>query len=183
MARLPYVKREELSPEQQAIWDEIARHRGRVGNVFRALLNSPEAGRRVAAVGEYIRYVSGLRPLWREMATLMASRNIGAMYEWAAHLPIARQLGITEQMLAVIEGKEPPSVLPPEEGTIVTYAQELLRERRVSDATFQRALELLGREGLVDLTVLLGYYTMLGLALLAFEVEADTAAPAQERRG
>jgi 4-carboxymuconolactone decarboxylase len=40
----------------------------------------------------------------------------------------------------------------------------------VSDAVFQRARALLGEKGVVDLTGLVGYYTLLALTLNAFEV-------------
>ena len=49
-------------------------------------------------------------------------------------------------------------------------AERLLADGRVSDAVFQRARALLGEEGVVDLTGLVGYYTLLALTLNAFEV-------------
>ena len=56
MARVPYVQREQLKPEEQKHFDAIAGSRGRVGPNFQALLNSPEAGGRFAAFGEYVRF-------------------------------------------------------------------------------------------------------------------------------
>ena len=56
MARVPYVQREQLTAEQQRHFDAIAGSRGRVGPNFQALLNSPEAGGRFAAFGEYVRF-------------------------------------------------------------------------------------------------------------------------------
>jgi hypothetical protein len=50
MARVPYVQREQLTPEQQPHFDAIAGSRGRVGPNFQTLLNSPEAGGRFAAL-------------------------------------------------------------------------------------------------------------------------------------
>lgn len=173
MARLPYQDREQLAAEAQPIWDEIGRQRQSVAKIFRILLHSPEAARRVAAVGEYTRYHSRLRPPWRELAILVTARELGCTYEWAYHRPIAEQAGVSDLVLAVIERDGPVSELPMEEGIIVQYAQELLQQRRVSAATFQMAHALLGTEGLVDLTVLLGYYSLLALALFAFEVEEE----------
>ena len=43
MARVPYVQREQLKPEEQKHFDAIAGSRGRVGPNFQTLLNSPEA--------------------------------------------------------------------------------------------------------------------------------------------
>jgi 4-carboxymuconolactone decarboxylase len=84
-------------------------------------------------------------------------------------------------MFAVIEERQAIETLPAAEQTIGRYALQLLREGRLSDDVFDAALALLGREGLVDLTVLLGYYIMLGLTLLAFEVEMDEVLLRAER--
>ncbi len=56
MARVPYVQREQLQPEEQKHFDAIAGSRGRVGPNFQTLLNSPEAGGRFAGFGEYVRF-------------------------------------------------------------------------------------------------------------------------------
>ena len=69
MARVPYVQREQLTPEQQQHFDAIAGSRGRVGTSFQALLNSPEAGGRFAAFGEYVRF-HGDVPAGMGMATV-----------------------------------------------------------------------------------------------------------------
>jgi hypothetical protein len=47
----------------------------------------------------------------------------------------------------------------------------LLRTSRVSDKTFQTAHKRLGDVGVVDLTALVGVYSMLGAVMNAFEVE------------
>ena len=56
MARVPYVQREQLKPEEQKHFDAMAGSRGRVGPNFQTLLNSPEAGGRSAGFGEYVRF-------------------------------------------------------------------------------------------------------------------------------
>ena len=53
---------------------------------------------------------------------------------------------------------------------MVEYSLELLRNHRVSEATFDAALTVFGVQGLIDLTATIGYYSMLAAALNAFEV-------------
>ena len=53
MARVPYVDRESLSESDQPIFDQIAKTRGKVSNVFTALLNNPGAAEAVTSLGEY----------------------------------------------------------------------------------------------------------------------------------
>ena len=54
-----------------------------------------------------------------------------------------------------------------DEETIYDYAIELVRNKRVSDATYERAKARFGTKGLVDLTGIMGYYTFLAMQLNA----------------
>ena len=76
MARVPYIKREDLSDTHKPIFDRIAKTRGSVQNVFGALMNSPEGAAVVTSVGEYIRYKSKLDPAIRETAILTTAKEL-----------------------------------------------------------------------------------------------------------
>ena len=78
MARVPYVQREQLPPEQQKHFDSIAGSRGRVGPNFQTLLNSPEAGGRFAAFGEYVRFHGDVPDRLKELAIITAAREANA---------------------------------------------------------------------------------------------------------
>ena len=60
-----------------------------------------------------------------------------------------------------------------EDATIVQFTLELLKQHRVSDATFRSAQEKLGDPGVVDLIIFIGYYYSLSHALSALEVELE----------
>src|ERR1700683_5291622 len=53
----------------------------------------------------------------------------------------------------------------PEEETVFDFTSELLRDKQVSDATFERAKSRLGMQGVVDMTGIVGYYTFLAMQL------------------
>ena len=53
---------------------------------------------------------------------------------------------------------------------MVRYASELNRYKSVSDATYADALSLLGARTVVELTALVGYYTMVAMTLNAHEI-------------
>ncbi len=174
MARVPEInKREDLPTEQQPIFDEIAASRGRVSGPFKVLLNSPEVTRRIAHTGAYIRFESTLPDDVNELAVLATSRELDCQYEWTAHEPNARRAGVREEAIVAIRDRKAPQGLTPKEAVVVSYVQELLRDHRVSEATFQAALQRFGNQALTDLTATIGYYGMLACALNAFEVEPD----------
>lgn len=173
MARVPYVKRTDLSEDDRKIFDRIAESRGGVGNVFQALLNSPRAAEVVAGVGEYIRYHSPLDPAIRETAILGVAREMSNQYEWSQHEPIARQAGVRDEVIEAIRSGRAPMGLPPKEGVFVQAARELVRDGTLGDRTFQAVVHLLGPAQTVDLIVLIGYYSMLGRTIQALGVELD----------
>lgn len=173
MARVPYVSREDLAPDIRHIYDQIAQERGQVADHFKALLNSPVVAARIAAVGEYIRFQSRLDPVVRELATLTVARELNSQYVWTHHEPLARSAGVQESVIQAIKERRAPKGLLPREAVFVQYTQELLRNRRVGDATFQGVAHLLGTTGTTDLTVTIGYYAMLAYFQAAFEVELE----------
>ena len=55
--------------------------------------------------------------------------------------------------------------MSPDEETVFDFSSELMRNKQVSDATFERAKSRLGMKGVVDMTGLIGYYTFLAMQL------------------
>ena len=62
--------------------------------------------------------------------------------------------------------------LIPQESVYVDYAKQVVHNK-VNDATYTAVEHLLGRQGAVEVTVLSGYYTMLGLSMMALGVELE----------
>lgn len=173
MARVPYVTREDLASDKQPIYDRIAGSRGAVVHVFQALLNSPDATEVVAALGEYLRYRSPLDPVIRETAILSAARELNNHYEWTQHEPVAREVGVRDQVIEAIRSGRAPMGIPAKEGVFAQAAKELVRDGTLTERTFQAVEHLLGPRQTVDLIVLIGYYSMLGRLISALGVELE----------
>jgi 4-carboxymuconolactone decarboxylase len=99
------------------------------------------------------------------------ARALDCQYEWAAHAVLARRAGVRDEVIDAIRERRAPAGLTPAEAQVFGYADALLRRHRVDEADF-RALEArFGREGLIDLTAVVGYYAMIACALNAFAIE------------
>ena len=61
--------------------------------------------------------------------------------------------------------------MPAEEQALVNYGTEFYTTHKVSQETFQKALDQFGAQHLVELTVLMGYYAQTEFFLNAFEVQ------------
>lgn len=171
----PIGRREDLAPAQQAVWDRIARSRGKVAGPFAVLLHSPEMAERVAALGAYIRFESGMEPPLRELAILAVARQFDCRYEWAAHVPEARKAGVRAETIAAVRERAPQR-LSDDEALVVRYVDALLGSRRVDDAAFVALRKRFGTAQLVELTATIGYYAMLACTLNAFDLAPDPGA-------
>ena len=173
MARVPYVKRERLNDQEQPIFDQIEKTRGGVSNVFAALLNNPEATKVVTSLGEYIRYQSKLDPIIRETAILTTAKELQNSYEWAQHEPVAREIGVRDEVINSILSGKGPMGLPAKEGIFIQSAKELVKNGTLTSRTYQALEHLLGPQVTIDFLVTVGYYSMLSRLIRSLDVDFD----------
>jgi len=172
--RLPPIPPDEQTDAQTHATREFAVMRGsELFGPFVPLLRSPQVMVRVAALGEQLRYRSSLPTRLVELVILLVAREWTQQFEWHVHEPLARQAGVADALIVAIADGRPAKEMTPEEQVMVTLCDELHRARVVSDATFVRAVALLGEQGLVDAVATVGYYTLLAMVVNA----AQTALP------
>jgi 4-carboxymuconolactone decarboxylase len=166
--RLPTIPPPQYSAEQkQAAADFEAARKVPVFGPFEPLMYSPAVMSQARAMGDYLRYKSAIGNTLSELAILLTAREWTQDYEWSVHYPIALKAGIrTELADAIAEGRR-PNALSPDEEIVYDYAMELLRNKQVSNATFERAKARFGAKGVVDMTGIVGYYTFLAMQLNA----------------
>lgn len=70
--------------------------------------------------------------------------------------------------------KQTPKFTQIDERVVFQFCTELLSQKRVSDDTYHTALDQLGRDALVDLVGLLGYYALISMTINTFEVPAPS---------
>ena len=179
MPRLSEVSRDSLSPDNQKAYDSIAASRGEVRGPFAAIMHSPEIASRVAHTGTYVRFETTVPKQQNELAILTVARHWDADYEWVAHEIQAKEAGARLEAISAIGNRTAPSGLTDEEGLTVKFALELLNDHKVSDATFNAVKDKLGEQGVTDLTVTVGYYSLISCVLNSMEMKPDkTTLPA-----
>jgi 4-carboxymuconolactone decarboxylase len=157
---------QELSGPQRAMAEELmSGKRGSLRGPFNVFLRSPEVGNHLQRVGEHVRFRSSLSPRLNEMAILMTARWWLSQYEWYAHEPLARNAGLSEEIIRALRSGTPPSRMDSDEAALFGFCTEIRERRRVSDATFSEAIQRFGERGVMDLIALLGYYDAVSIAL------------------
>ena len=169
MARIDLIDRKDgLAPEQAELYDWIVESRGTLVRPFQVLLHAPRQAEHIARLGHVVRFESGLDGASRELAILATGRAHGCRYVWDTHLGIARREGVRPEAIDHLDGT--PGDLSPREASILDVVREMCSSSPLSASTFARVEAELGTEGVVELSVLIGYYTMLGYAMSAFDV-------------
>jgi 4-carboxymuconolactone decarboxylase len=173
--RLPTVPPAQYTEEQkQAAADFESVRKVPVFGPFEPLMYSPQLMSTARAMGDYLRYKSAIGNTLSELVILITAREWTQDYEWSLHYPIALKAGIRKEVADDIAAGRRPIAMSPDEETVFDFASELLRNKQVSDATFQRARSRLGMKGVVDMTGIVGYYTLLAMQLNVSQYPAAT---------
>jgi 4-carboxymuconolactone decarboxylase len=160
--------REQATPEQQEVYDHIGSTRGgQVGRPFAILLQRPEIARAMADLGTVIRFQSTLSDHDRELVIVTTAIERDCDFEWQAHRPLASSAGVSERTLDAVAGRS--DVTDDRNARIVAYVRALARTGSVENDTYGEAQALFGDAGVVEMTAIVGYYTLLAMVMNAAE--------------
>jgi 4-carboxymuconolactone decarboxylase len=164
--RLPPLTPAEMSAAQAEAAAELAAGpRGGVIGPFVPLLRSPELMRRVQRTGEYLRYHSVLPKHLSEFVILLVAKHWQQPVEWTIHHPIALAAGVSAAAAEAILTGVRPSGMSDEEAAIYDFCMELFDQKSVSDERYAKVLALFGEPGVIDLTGICGYYSLLAMVM------------------
>jgi len=158
-----------LSPEQARLFDWIVQSRGFLVRPYGVLLHAPKQAEHLARLGHVVRFESGLDGDVRELAILATGQMQGCRYVWDTHVDIALKEGVRPEVLNHLEGTE-AAHLSAKESALIDLVGELCSTSCVSAATFERARTEFDQEAILEISVLVGYYTLLSYTMAAFDV-------------
>jgi 4-carboxymuconolactone decarboxylase len=164
--RLPPIPESQWSAAQRDCANEIIQGpRGAVIEPFIPLLRSPELCTHAQRMGEYLRYRSAIGLRLSELAILVTARFWSQEVEWAIHAPIAIREGIDKSIINALGLNRTPQFHLDDEQMIYDFTQQSLKDKKISDLTWAKALLHLGEHGAIDLLGIIGYYTMLSFVM------------------
>jgi 4-carboxymuconolactone decarboxylase len=177
-SRMPLLDLAQLAPAQQTVYDAITSGpRGAVRGPLAVWLTSPELADKAQNLGAFCRYGTSLSPRLSELAILVTGAHWQAGYEWFAHAPIGIAAGLSPAAVEAIRKGEAPTGLADDEQLVYAFARELWQHRRVSDATYQATRAKLGEQAVVELVGVLGYYTLISMTIVTFDVPLPDGTP------
>ena len=173
MARLPVVTRDQVPEQFRQAFDELTAASGGVitsgpGSIT---INSPEMARRRSHLTSYLRYETTFPKRIQELAIITTARAMDCPYIWNAHAPAARRAGVSDAVVDALRERRPLPAMSADEAAVVNYATEFFQTHKVSQPTFQAALDQFGAQHLTELTALMGNYAQTAFFLNAFDVQ------------
>jgi len=173
MPRVPPLKPEELTEAQRKLAAEIGATRGgglAVGGPWGLLLRNPELCERAARVGTMLRDGTSVSKRLSELAIALAARHWTAQFEWRAHAPQAIRAGLSEEAIEAIRHRRQPRFERRDEQAAYDYVTELFEKKRVSDETYQALVSEIGVNGVIELTAIAGFYSLVAMLIVGLEV-------------
>ncbi len=166
MKRIPLLgQREGLTETQTAVFDAIVKSRGQMLRPFEVLLHVPEMASVAGELGHQLRFEGSLTDHDRELAIITVATAHRCDFEWQTHVGLARDAGVAEATISALATGGKSDEIDPADTAITDFVQELCASSTAADNTFARVQQRLGDAGVVELSTLVGYYTLLAYVM------------------
>lgn len=154
-------------------------------NVYRVMANHPALLQAWAGLRRHLVLENELGPQLAEAVILRASRHLGSAYERAHHIVRGREHGLSDVRISELLTADRPE--NPADATVAGCVDDLMEQKRLTPASREALVDLVGSKGMLDLVALVGFYSTLGYILNSFETPIDddiaTALAAQPLAG
>lgn len=148
-----------------------SRPKGR--NVLGVLARHPALTTAFHTFNGHVLFATTLTPRQRELLVLRVAATRDAAYEWAQHVVLAGDAGISDDEVARIRDAVDETVWSPVDAALLRAADELVDEARITDRTWAALASELDERQLMDVVFTVGAYDLLAMAFRTFEVELD----------
>lgn len=165
--RLPAIKREDMDETGKKLYDLRGPADAFGPGAIR--LYSPSVAEHMDGVNDYLRHKSGLDPRLVELAILVTARELDSEYVWTAHEPQGLKAGLQPETIDIVKYRKPTNGLAEKDAVIIQLGREVIGKHHVSSDVAARALNLFGKQGVVNIVSLMGDYASTAILLNAFD--------------
>jgi alkylhydroperoxidase family enzyme len=166
MARIDYC---DTSKSNERTREILGKNRN--ANIFRMMAHSPSYFEQYCRLGGAIRHKGELDPIVRELAITRTGILCEAPYEIVAHKRIGKNVGVTDAQNAALESWQSATCFDDVQRAALAFADEIVEQRKPSDATFNAIASKLTPGALVELQLSVGFYIMTSKFLETFAID------------
>jgi 4-carboxymuconolactone decarboxylase len=170
MNRLLDLPPDQQTPEQKKVFEQLVAGRGRILGPYKIWIHSPTVASGMEHIGTYLNKKGSLSEREVEIGILVIAQHWDADYVRQAHIKMGKQVGLSQDIIdAVLAGRD-PKLDDPHERAVHRFAAALVGGAKLPDTEFAEIEKVLGRAGVAEVLVLLGYYTSVALGMKVHEV-------------
>jgi 4-carboxymuconolactone decarboxylase len=126
-------------------------------------------------IGTYLNKKGSLSEREVEIGILVIAQHWDANYVRQAHIKMGKQVGLTQETIDAILAGRDPKLTDPHEQVVHRFAVSLVSGAKLTDTEFAEIEKAIGRNGVAEVLVLLGYYTSVALGMKVHEVPVPSA--------
>jgi 4-carboxymuconolactone decarboxylase len=170
MNRILEIAPDKLTPEQATVFADLTAGRGRILGPYKIWIHSPPVAGAMEKIGTFLNKRSSLSKREVEIVILVIAQHWQGDYVRQAHIREGKAAGLTQETIDAILAGGDPKLTDAHERAVHRFAAALVSGAKLSDAEFGEIEKVLGRNGIAEVLVLLGYYTSVALAMKVHEV-------------
>lgn len=157
-------------PQLAAIEASIKAQRGDISLLYQVLLNSAPLAEGWEKMLSAVRNRSSLPPDIREMVILRVAVLNRAPFEFEAHTPVARKVGVSEAKLVALRHDKLGAPFAPLERAVLALTDAMTRDVQVPDTLFEPLRAHFDTRALVELVATVAAYNMVSRFLEALRI-------------
>jgi alkylhydroperoxidase family enzyme len=142
-------------------------------NVLGTLAHHTDLATAYHTFNGHLLFATSLTTRQRELLILRVGHIRDAAYEWAQHVVIAGDVGISPEEIEQVKAGPGADGWTPFEAALLTAVDELVADARIGDATYATLAAELDTKQLMDVVFTVGAYDVLAMAMRTFDVELD----------
>ncbi|MCX4092512.1 carboxymuconolactone decarboxylase family protein [Nocardia sp. alder85J] len=182
MARINPVAPEDWSEEMTTfitefrtavLGEELVQSRPGGANLLGTLAGYPKLAKAFLAFNGHFLYGCSLSDRQRELIILRVAHRRRCRYEWAQHVLLADDAGITAEEIARVTTGPKAAEWKPLESALLQATDDLLSRGTIARDTWSLLAAELDEHQLMDVVFTVGTYATVAMALRAFDIEPE----------
>jgi alkylhydroperoxidase family enzyme len=170
-----------VQPLEESHWSDAVKNnlreikvgQGEVPNIFKTLAHHPDLLRRWLVFGNHVLFKSTVPARERELVILRIGWLCEAEYEWAQHVRIGKQAGLTDDEIHRIKIGPTAKGWNEQDTLLLRATDELHKDACIGDATWQGLSKHYNTQQLMDIVFAVGQYNLVSMALNTLGVQLD----------
>jgi 4-carboxymuconolactone decarboxylase len=181
--RIPVLRLDAMTPEQQEASDTLQdafgvtfKDRTPAGPLGSAIVD-PGFGKPMAMMFKHFHRDPAVDQRLFELVVLTTARTWNAQFEWYAHEGPALKAGLSKTVVEALRFGQPPAFGRDDEKAVYAMTREVLGRRKLSQATFDQAVQQVGRDAAVKYLFAAAYYDATSVVVVGLDMQMPPGLP------